>query len=294
VEADKAETASESVKDALLEKLRENIKRAETARRALGAEPPRPKPENKYFGSRGRAGADPAAVQRYDAEVKRHREWMAANKKAREAEALAQEALRIAERQVSSEQEPGASMGRFTSKMPTQQATQAMFDLAKVIEAPSSSRLSASKFYLSHGHLVERVISLGGTVSFGSNGQRSLTPSNEAAVIGVKSEKQLSPVAMDFAEFLLKEKGYVREGNRYVPPSKPKAAPRAAEMETASESDKAIFEDVDANKNKKGAKSRIKQAYGARGTKAIFIEDNINQILQEAEENGKVTKICPD
>lgn len=74
----------------------------------------------------------------------------------------------------------------------------------------------------------------------------------------------------------------------------PTPAAEAGKAETASESDKAIFEDVDANKNKKGAKSRIKQAYGTRGTKAIFIEDNINQILQEAEENGKVTKICPD
>jgi hypothetical protein len=42
---------------------------------------------------------------------------------------------------------------------------------------------------------------------------------------GFTTENDISKTAMDFAEFLLKEKGYVREGDRYVPPSKPKTTP---------------------------------------------------------------------
>lgn len=183
--------------------------------------------------------------------------------------------------------EPEVSIDRFAKGKSMSRAMGERTKLAEIY----TERGRLDRNLRSHGQIVQEAISQGGTVTFDDSGNRRLKPPDVAFDY---TEQQLSPLALDFAEFLLKEKGYVREGDRYVPPSKPKAAPRAAEMETASESDKAIFEDVDANKNKKGAKSRIKQAYGTRGTKAIFIEDNINQILQEAEENGKVTKICPD
>ena len=137
-------------------------------------------------------------------------------------------------------------------------------------------------------------------------------PTREAALAflseNYKSRKALEQLARELDVFVSRGDGVdslrgkivaattgARLGSEAVRGTLATPAPTpAAETETASESDKAIFEDVDANKNKKGAKSRIKQAYGTRGTKAIFIEDNINQILQEAEENGKVTKICPD
>jgi len=42
---------------------------------ALGPEPHKPSPEKRFFGARGREGADPAVVARYDAEVKAHNAW---------------------------------------------------------------------------------------------------------------------------------------------------------------------------------------------------------------------------
>lgn len=107
-------------------------------------------------------------------------------------------------------------------------------------------------------------------------------------------ENDISKTAMDFAEFLLKEKGYVREGDRYVPPSKPKTTPKTAEtVQPVSAEDKAMLEDIDKNAKNAKQRKRIKMDYGNKGEKAIFIENNINEILKEAEESGKVTKQCP-
>jgi hypothetical protein len=40
-------------------------------------------------------------------------------------------------------------------------------------------------------------------------------------------------------------------------------------------------------------RKRIETEYGEKGKKAVFVENNINEILKEAEESGKVTKQCP-
>jgi len=42
---------------------------------ALGKEPPKPNSESRYFGTKGRAGANPEVVARYDAAVKAHQAW---------------------------------------------------------------------------------------------------------------------------------------------------------------------------------------------------------------------------
>ena len=54
-----------------------------------------------------------------------------------------------------------------------------------------------------------------------------------------------------------------------------------------------MLEDIDKNAKNAKQRKRIKMDYGNKGEKAIFIENNINEILKEAEESGKVTKQCP-
>jgi len=89
----------------------------------------------------------------------------------------------------------------------------------------------------------------------------------------------------------------------YKPPTTtktaPEAAPKAAKTGKAttaqpvSAEDKAMLEDIDKNGKKTRQRKRIETEYGEKGKKAIFVENNINEILKEAEESGKVTKQCP-
>jgi hypothetical protein len=44
---------------------------------------------------------------------------------------------------------------------------------------------------------------------------------------------------------------------------------------------------------KKATRTRIEADYPGIGKKALFINDNIEQIVAEAEATGKVTKVCP-
>ena len=86
-------------------------------------------------------------------------------------------------------------------------------------------------------------------------------------------------------------------------PAKPAPAPEAAPKATktgkattaqpVSAEDKAMLEDIDKNGKKTKQRKRIETEYGEKGKKAIFVENNINEILKEAEESGKVTKQCP-
>jgi len=64
-------------------------------------------------------------------------------------------------------------------------------------------------------------------------------------------------------------------------------------VQPVSAEDKAMLEDIDKNAKNAKQRKRIKMDYGNKGEKAIFIENNINEILKEAEESGKVTKQCP-
>jgi hypothetical protein len=74
-------------------------------------------------------------------------------------------------------------------------------------------------------------------------------------------------------------------------PTPPQATP-TSKVEPVADENKALFNEVDAATKPKDRK-RIEADYGAKGKKAIFVENNINEILKEAEENGKVTKQCP-
>ena len=72
----------------------------------------------------------------------------------------------------------------------------------------------------------------------------------------------------------------------------PTKAPLTPKVEPVADENKALFNEVDAATKPKDRK-RIEADYGAKGKKAIFVENNINEILKEAEETGKVTKQCP-
>ena len=57
---------------------------------------------------------------------------------------------------------------------------------------------------------------------------------------------------------------------------------------------KQVFATLDSPQGSKArVRKMIKGTYPEIGPKAIFINDNIEQIIAEAEANGKVTKECP-
>lgn len=63
-------------------------------------------------------------------------------------------------------------------------------------------------------------------------------------------------------------------------------------VETAPAEAKEIFREIDSGKNKRTVRRRVQDDY-KDGKKALFVTDNIEQIIAEAEATGKVTKICP-
>ena len=63
-------------------------------------------------------------------------------------------------------------------------------------------------------------------------------------------------------------------------------------VETAPAEVKEIFREIDAGKNKRTVRRRVQDDY-KDGKKALFVADNIEQIIAEAEATGKVTKVCP-
>jgi len=67
-----------------------------------------------------------------------------------------------------------------------------------------------------------------------------------------------------------------------------------ANVQTAPDNIKELFEMIDSPSGKKKAtRTRIEADYPGIGKKASFINDNIEQIVAEAEATGKVTKVCP-
>jgi len=72
-----------------------------------------------------------------------------------------------------------------------------------------------------------------------------------------------------------------------------KAAPTTAATEVPTEV-RQIFDTLDLPQGKKSKTRKIVEAmHPDLGKKAIFVNDNIEQIIAEAEANGKVTKECP-
>jgi hypothetical protein len=55
--------------------LQEAYNKAKSALDAIGPEPAKPSPENRYFGSKGREGAAPELVRAYDEKVKAYNSW---------------------------------------------------------------------------------------------------------------------------------------------------------------------------------------------------------------------------
>lgn len=80
--------------------------------------------------------------------------------------------------------------------------------------------------------------------------------------------------------------------SRDAAPVSEKAAPSAKGVETAPAEVKEIFREIDAGKNKRTVRRRVQDDY-KDGKKALFVADNIEQIIAEAEATGKVTKVCP-
>lgn len=72
-----------------------------------------------------------------------------------------------------------------------------------------------------------------------------------------------------------------------------KAAPTTAATEVPTEV-RQIFDTLDSPQGKKSKTRKSVEAMNPNlGKKAIFVNDNIEQIIAEAEANGKVTKECP-
>ena len=105
--------------------------------------------------------------------------------------------------------------------------------------------------------------------------------------------------ATEYRPAITLPKGYVLEGDRYV--YKPSAATeteakpdKAGKVQTAPDDVKQVFATLDSPQGSKArVRKMIKGTYPEIGPKAIFINDNIEQIIAEAEANGKVTKECP-
>lgn len=76
--------------------LEEAAAKAQAAVDALGPQPPKPSSERARFGARGREGADPAAVERYDAEVRAYSAWNRKRSKLSKAKTEADNALHAA------------------------------------------------------------------------------------------------------------------------------------------------------------------------------------------------------
>ena len=102
--------------------------------------------------------------------------------------------------------------------------------------------------------------------------------------------------------------GYKRQGEggdaRYIAISEPattspavEPTSKAAATTTATEVPaevRQIFDTLDLPQGKKSKTRKIVEAmHPDLGKKAIFVNDNIEQIIAEAEANGKVTKECP-
>jgi hypothetical protein len=69
---------------------------------------------------------------------------------------------------------------------------------------------------------------------------------------------------------------------------------KAGKVQTAPDDVKQVFATLDSPQGSKArVRKMIKGTYPEIGPKAIFINDNIEQIIAEAEANGKVTKECP-
>lgn len=79
------------------------------------------------------------------------------------------------------------------------------------------------------------------------------------------------------------------------PAAKTEAKPdKAGKVQTAPDDVKQVFATLDSPQGSKArVRKMIKGTYPEIGPKAIFINDNIEQIIAEAEANGKVTKECP-
>jgi hypothetical protein len=85
--------------------------------------------------------------------------------------------------------------------------------------------------------------------------------------------------------------GYQRQGTQFV--YEEKAAPTTAATEVPTEV-RQIFDTLDSPQGKKSKTRKSVEAMNPDlGKKAIFVNDNIEQIIAEAEANGKVTKECP-
>ena len=67
--------------------------RAQAALDALGPEPPKPSPESRAFGTKGKAGADPAHVARWESETKAYNSWRAKYTKLKKAQVAASNEL---------------------------------------------------------------------------------------------------------------------------------------------------------------------------------------------------------
>jgi hypothetical protein len=85
--------------------------------------------------------------------------------------------------------------------------------------------------------------------------------------------------------------GYQRQGNQFV--FEEGATPTSTTPEVPTEV-KQIFDTLDSPQGKKSKTRKSVEAMNPDlGKKAIFVNDNIEQIIAEAEANGKVTKECP-
>lgn len=139
-------------------------------------------------------------------------------------------------------------------------------------------------------------------VTFTAPSSFRFAPDPSVAVFDPLSKKYLTGVTFDedFApDALTRYKGKSPEellGKKAgTPKAKTEAKPsKAGKVQTAPDDVKRVFATLDSPQGSKArVRKMIKGTYPEIGPKAIFINDNIEQIIAEAEANGKVTKECP-
>lgn len=139
---------------------------------------------------------------------------------------------------------------------------------------------------------LEKAIAAGAKIVTRPDGERRLVLPDDSFFI----EKDFSKQAFDYGEYLMRKAVSASEISTPSPAVESTTAETAKPV-TAKAIPSEVKQVLDTLDSPKGKTPRVRKLVNGEhpniGPKAIFINDNIEQIIAEAEATGKVTKICP-